>query len=82
MSTDNKTSKIFAANLQSEMTLRNWSQSEMARQASVSQPRISEILAAESDFRLGTVEKIAAALGLNVASLLSPRETAVIKIVP
>ena len=64
--------QIVAANVKREMEARGWTQAELARRASLYQPRISELLSGEKDARLTTLEKVASAFGITVSALLMP----------
>lgn len=67
-----KAHETVAANLRREMKARGMTQQELARRANMSQPRIAEILAGTSDYRLSTVERVAEALGIQFMALLLP----------
>jgi len=66
---------VLADNLRREMQVRNLTQTELADRLGVSYPRISEILAGGNP-RLSTVAKLAEALDLAPAVLLTYREPA------
>ena len=63
----------FVANVLREMEARGWNRSKLARECEWPPARITEILGKKRDLRLGTMEKIADAFGLTVASLLIPQ---------
>lgn len=62
----------FVANVLRELETRGWNRSKLAEKCKWPPARITEILGGKRDFRLGTMEKIANAFGLTVASLLIP----------
>jgi transcriptional regulator with XRE-family HTH domain len=63
----------FVANVLREMQARGWNRSKLAEECNWPPPRITEILGKKRDFQLGTMETIADAFGVTVASLLIPR---------
>ena len=65
-------SYVLADNLRRELEVRGMTQRQLADDIGVSQPRIAEILAGGNP-RLNTLHKIATALDLSVAALLSYR---------
>jgi len=70
------TASVLAANLRRELDARSMTQRDLAREINVADARISEIFAGGNP-RLSTMEKIADALDMSVAALLSapvPRE--------
>ena len=73
---DKRTSRDLATNLQRELKERGWNQSDLARECEIAPARINEILGGKKDPRLGTLTKIARGLGIPVAYLLYPSETA------
>ena len=62
----------LASNLKREMSVRHWTQAELARLCGVSQPRIAELLKAKHSATLDTVDKIATVFGLPASALLLP----------
>lgn len=66
--------RLLARNLRRLRQERSWSQHDLADEASVRQALISAIEVASANPTLDTLDKIAAALGLNVADLLSAQE--------
>ena len=64
--------EILAANLRRQMMARGWSQTKLASVSGVKQPNLSRILGSLDDVRIGTVDKIAKALGCSMAELLMP----------
>ena len=65
-------SKIVAANLRRLMAQMNISGLQLAEKAGVPQSRISEMLRGERDSRMGTVDRVARALGVPLVALLHP----------
>ncbi len=63
----------FVVNVLREMDARGWNRSKLAEECKWPPARITEILGKKRDLRLGTMEKIADAFGLTVASLLIPQ---------
>ncbi|HWK88870.1 MAG TPA: helix-turn-helix transcriptional regulator [Longimicrobium sp.] len=61
----------IARNVLSLRVRAGWTQSELARRAGMSQPRITRIEAAQIDFGIGTLDRLASALGVDVAGLFT-----------
>jgi len=64
----------LARNLRRLRQEKSWSQHDLADEANVRQALVSAIEVATANPTLDTLDKIAAALGLNVADLLSAHE--------
>lgn len=64
--------KIFAQNVRRLMAQLGLTHEQVAQRAGMKQPRISEILRGEKDPRLGTVDRMARALGVPMLTLLHP----------
>ncbi len=62
----------FIRNVLRQLKIRGWNRSRLAEKCKWPPPRITEILSGKRDFRLGTMEKIADAFELSLASLLIP----------
>ena len=60
----------LATNVKQLRTLYGWSQYDLAQQAGIARPRISEIESGKN-VKLDTIEKVAAALEVSAADLLS-----------
>ena len=60
----------IAHNLRTMMAARGWTQSELGRRAGLPPSRIHEILSGKHDPRVGTIEKLANALGFPSAMIL------------
>ncbi len=74
------TSLIAAANMLYLRKRRGWSQPDLARASGLSGPMISFLEGGKRDFRLPTMEKIAAALDVSVPELLlTPAQQAAFK---
>jgi transcriptional regulator with XRE-family HTH domain len=67
-----KTCQIIAQNVLRYRISRRLTQCELSAECGISQPRIAEIEAARRDPRLATIDRIAAALGVSPAALLTP----------
>jgi transcriptional regulator with XRE-family HTH domain len=66
--------KVVAANLRRIMAQLGVTHAELAQRAEMQQPRISAILRGDHDPRVGTVDRLARALGVPLAMLLHPVE--------
>lgn len=64
--------KIFASNVRRMIAQLGLTHDEVAHRAGMKPPRISEILRGDKDPRLGTVDRIARALGVPMLTLLHP----------
>ena len=64
--------EALAANLRRELEVRGMTQTKLAQECGWPPARITEILQGRFDIRLGTVEKIAKALGIPATHLLTP----------
>lgn len=64
--------KTLTENVLRELHARGWTRSDLAEKCGFAPARITELLQGRSDPRLGTVEKIATALGVPVSHLLTP----------
>ena len=69
---------IVAANVRTQRKARGLTQAALATLAGVYQPRIAEIEAARYDFKAGTLDVIARALGVSPASLLISVESEIL----
>ena len=64
--------QIIARNILRERTVRGWSQAELARRSNRNQARISELEAGQVNHRIDTIEAVASAFGVPVASIMMP----------
>lgn len=71
----NDTRATVAANLRALLTLRDWSEHDLARKSGVSQKAINNILHRRTAASIETTEALAAAFGLKGWHLLIPRLT-------
>ena len=67
-----KSARIVAENLRLQLRERKMSQRDLAALIGRPQPRVAELLKPEKDPRLGTLERVAAALHLPLAALVTP----------
>lgn len=58
---------------------KGWTQSELARNAGMAHSRISDVECGRGDPQIGTIVKIANALGVSVSSLLMPTDEKVLE---
>ena len=61
---------VIVKNLERELNARKWSYSRLAKECGLPSPRISEIMTRRFEPRLGTLQKIADALGVKLFTLL------------
>ncbi len=69
-----RTQAILAANIRAYLKLRGWTQTKLADQSGMPTARIAEILSGKYDPRVGTIERVARALGVPLASLFLAAE--------
>lgn len=72
MSTRPNPRDTLSANVKQLMTLRGWTQMDLAQYANIAQKTVSNILNARSDIQLDILDKIARAFGLNLWHLIMP----------
>jgi transcriptional regulator with XRE-family HTH domain len=63
---------VLAANVHALRTARGMTQGALARAVGVAQPRIAEVERGDANPTLGTLSRLAYALGVTVSELLSP----------
>jgi ribosome-binding protein aMBF1 (putative translation factor) len=63
---------VVARNVMRLRTQHGYTQQRLARELGVKQPRVAEIESAGTNLRLDTVDRLAAALGVEPARLLQP----------
>ncbi len=71
-----RTQAALAQNIRDYMKVRGLNQTKLAERCGVPQPRIAEILSGRYDPRVGTIERVARALGVPLASLFMAAEPA------
>ena len=64
--------ETIAANVRREMRARAWTQTDLAREAGVTQPQVSDIISGDIDHRISKLEKVAKAFGVTLSALLMP----------
>jgi len=71
---------VLQDNVRREMDVRGWSRSDLARECRWAPARVTEFFKGEGDPRLSTLDKLAAAFGMDTpAPLLIPSQAAVEK---
>ena len=68
----------IANNVRRQRALHGWTQAELATRAGMAQSRISDLERGIGDPSVGTVEKIAHALGLSYIALVADTEVAAV----
>lgn len=71
--------EILAANIARFLKSRGWTQTQLAEESGIHRVKISRIMSAVDDHRLGTVDKIAKAFGVPISDLLTPASDEILK---
>jgi transcriptional regulator with XRE-family HTH domain len=72
--TDTRIRKLLAANMRRAMVSRGWTQTELSDASGEPAMNISRILNEKNTPKVGTVQRLAQALGVGVDDLLQPAE--------
>ena len=67
------TKRVLSRNLRHLMKMRDWTQQDLSKKSGVSQRTISNMLTEEKVPTLDTVDKVAAAFGLNLWHMIMPK---------
>lgn len=70
--TDTRIRRLLAANMRRAMAARGWNQVELSDASGESEMNISRILNEKNTPKVGTVQRLAQALGTGVDDLLRP----------
>ena len=74
MATIPESAKVVAANVREQLRARGMTQQELADLLGLPQPRVAELLKPKKDPKIGTLERVAAALKLPLAALVTPAQ--------